>query len=354
MLAFKEITYQELAAKDDYVLGADIGGTNSNFGIFSEPNNKLTLFISLHIKSQDITDFEKTVSDIIVYIQKKYHISIKRLCIGAAGVIYNDGHFVKLTNRAFSLDISVLKKKLNLKTVLLINDFEAIVFGIDKISQGDIIIINKGIIHPKAHQACIGAGTGLGKSIIAWDYHLNRYISLASEGGHADCSVQYPQEFQLLSYIKEQNGHYHVSWENLLSGIGIQTIYRFLGILHKYPKTKYTQEIDKTGFPPDKISLFAQHDQRCYETFMLYLRFYARCSKNFVLDTLALNGIYITGGIAAHNVNMFFNPLFMQEFINCGKHQLLLKKVPIYVIADYNISMYGAAEYLILKEKGKI
>jgi len=39
----------------------------------------------------------------------------------------------------------------------------------------------------------------------------------------------------------------------------------------------------------------------------------------------------------------------MQEFINCGKQQELLKQVPIYVITDYNVSLYGAAEYLRLE-----
>jgi glucokinase len=39
----------------------------------------------------------------------------------------------------------------------------------------------------------------------------------------------------------------------------------------------------------------------------------------------------------------------MDEFLNCGKQQELLKQIPVYVITDYNVSLYGAAEYMRLE-----
>ena len=39
----------------------------------------------------------------------------------------------------------------------------------------------------------------------------------------------------------------------------------------------------------------------------------------------------------------------MNEFINCGKQQALLEDLPVYVITDYNVSLYGAAEYMMLE-----
>ena len=47
MLPFKEIKYvvDEVPKNIECLLGADIGGTNSNFGFFQLADNKLTLYL---------------------------------------------------------------------------------------------------------------------------------------------------------------------------------------------------------------------------------------------------------------------------------------------------------------------
>ena len=77
---------------------------------------------------------------------------------------------------------------------------------------------------------------------------------------------------------------------------------------------------------------------------------YARFAKTFALDALATGGLYIAGGIAAHNVPLFESETFINEFLSCGKQKVLLSMIPIYVIADYNVSLYGAAEFMRLED----
>ena len=86
----------------------------------------------------------------------------------------------------------------------------------------------------------------------------------------------------------------------------------------------------------------------------MYARFYARCARSFVLDVLALNGIYIAGGIASKNIELFLNPIFLQEFMQCGRQEELLRDVPIFVVADYNVSLFGAAAFMSLYDQGII
>ena len=57
---------------------------------------------------------------------------------------------------------------------------------------------------------------------------------------------------------------------------------------------------------------------------------------------LALNGIYIAGGIAAKNLAVFKDQVFMDEFLACNRQIDLLKNIPIKIILDYNVSLYGA------------
>ena len=55
MLAFKEVLYVDEVSKNiTAILVADIGGTNSNFGIFQSTNGKLKLLFSMHYKSQKL------------------------------------------------------------------------------------------------------------------------------------------------------------------------------------------------------------------------------------------------------------------------------------------------------------
>jgi glucokinase len=138
----------------------------------------------------------------------------------------------------------------------------------------------------------------------------------------------------------------------LLSGSGIQRLYAFLGNFKRYPITQATKEIAEHDFNPDRISYYAQIDERCKDTFNLYIRFYARCAKNFMLEALALNGIYIAGGIAAKNISMFFDPLFRQEFVRCARHRKRLEEVPISIIANYNVNLYGSIEAMKLDKQG--
>ena len=57
-------------------LGADIGGTNSNFGFFQLDNQKICLVLSAHIKSQEITHFEQAVQEVLEYVHKKYALTV--------------------------------------------------------------------------------------------------------------------------------------------------------------------------------------------------------------------------------------------------------------------------------------
>jgi glucokinase len=231
--------------------------------------------------------------------------------------------------------------------VYLVNDFEVIGFGLNLIDPKDIVTVKNGLPRPNANKAIIGAGTGLGKCIMFYDRFQGTYDPVASEGGHADFAVQTQEELDLILFIQKCEGwSCHVSWEDVLSGNGIKRIYAFYS--QKNGGSDHPISY-KNGPHPDQIFARRFDDEHCWNTYQMYGRLYARCAKNFALDALSLSGMYIAGGIAAHNVELFKEPAFYKEFINCGKQQELLKEIPIYVIGDYNVSLYGAAAYLLIQ-----
>lgn len=328
------------------VIGADIGGTNSNFGIFNMRNAKPELLFSLHAKSQEIKDFPSVVQQVMKFAKEKYGLQIHHALFACAGVVSPQKDFSKPTNLPIEIDAHAIKKATGLQCVYIVNDFEVIGYGIDLVNPKDIVLVNQGTPLQHAQKAILGAGTGLGKCIMFWNHAVQRYVPVASEGGHADAALQHPLEFDLATFIqKSERRPSNISWEDLLSGTGIQRIYSF------FHANSNTDHQSGERMPrPDEIFKSRTHDKHSDDTFNLYTILYARCAKNFTLDALALGGLYIAGGIATHNVQMFRLPAFMAEFVNCAKQGHLLEKVPIYVVADYNVSLYGAAYYLHLED----
>lgn len=345
-ITFNIITYHEKISAKICFLAGDIGGTNSNFGIFAGTQ----LLISLHVKSQEVTDFAQLIQELCQLVQTKYSITLNHSILGVAGIITDDHKTTFPTNLSIMLDATRIKELSNLQSLELINDFEAVAWGLPLINPKNIVCINTGRIHEKKQKACIGAGTGLGKSALAWHDKEQQYKPLASEGGHADAVLYSTKEMALANFIqKMRKNNAPVSWEELLSGRGIKSIYHFLATQKTYPQTAITTEIAAQDFNPDRISHYARQDPRCQETFQWYMRLYARCTKNFALDTLALSGVYIAGGIAAKNLELFQDPGFLEEFTRCVRYKSILQDIPVFVITDYNISLYGAANYALCK-----
>lgn len=354
MLALtKEVMYVDtIDPTCPYFLAGDIGGTNSNFGIFSLRGEAPKLVASVHYKSQDIQNFTNFFKEVVTYIRERYSISFEASCIGAAGIVYPHRVYAHPTNLPIEINTNELMKATGIKTIFLINDFEAVALGVELLNSKDIVTINKGIHREHGNIGFIGAGTGLGKGIMVWHRDSNKYFPVSSEGGHADAAFYDAFEFALNEYFLKNYQACPVSWEDVLSGGGIQILYQFLATQKEYPTTASTLEIENDRFNPDRISFYAKQDPRCKDTFNLYVRLYARCAKNFVLECLALNGIYIAGGIAAKNISMFFDPIFMKEFVRCGKESKLLAETPVLLIADYNVSLYGSVEAYRLRALG--
>ena len=350
MVKFKEVKVSSIRKGGNHILVADIGGTHCNFALFQIEGVKH--LISLEFKSKDITNFADVVNQVLGHLLDKYTISIKNACFAPAGVVSRDHSTGTITNLKWNIDSKKLIRQTPLKFVYLINDFEAIAFGIDAIKKNDIIKINKNKPIPFAPRAVLGAGTGLGKNILTYDKLLHQYLPIPCEGGHGNLPVINKEEFALLRYIQDMNNKPTVSWESVLSGKGIQTIYQFLE--KKGSLTKIQKEIKDSGYDPKLISKNKSKDPLCRKTFAWFTKFYARCSKNLALEALALNGVYIAGGIAAKNLSIFKKKVFMQEFLETDRLGRVLKQIPIYVIKNYNVSLYGAVVAAMLHKEGKL
>ena len=326
---------------NSFVLAGDIGGTNTNLGIFGIKKNSPEILISFHFKSKEIKGLNQPISEVLEYAKNNSNIKITKACFAVAGVLSNKKDYAKITNAKWNVNKSKLLNKTKLKNIILINDFEAAGYGINMLNGKDIMAVKRAKKTTNGPVLVIGAGTGLGKSALLYDNYHKSYIPIPSEAGHSDFPVQNQQELQLVEFIKKNKKTGQVSYEDVLSGRGLGSIYLFLRKNGKINPTKYTKEIGESKNQAELISKYRKTDKTCMEAFKLFKTFYARFARNFALDVLPYGGVYIAGGIAPKNTDIFDSE-FVKIFEQNCKFAHILKKIPIYLVLNSNVGLLGA------------
>jgi glucokinase len=228
--------------------------------------------------------------------------------------------------------------------VHLINDLEATAYGIAALSEEDIFTLQKGVENSSGNRAVIAAGTGLGQAGMFWDGV--KHIPFATEGGHCNFAPESELEFQLFSTL--QQGDNSISWEDILSGPGLISIYNFLLEWHQQAKPEWVQNNQNSGKIAETITNLAdeKQDPIAEEALKLFSRLYGSEAGNLALKHMATGGIYIGGGIAPKILNWLQQPQFLEAFCNKGKMRHLMQSIPVRVILNDHAALYGSAVYL--------
>jgi len=343
-----------------YVLGIDVGGTSTNIAISAIQNDAPLLLLKFTFNTKQLPSLLPAIQQVLFYGKENYDIDVCNACIGSSGVISADNNTAFLTNISWNVNGKKIIEKTKLTSVFIINDFQAIGYGLNSIDLSkpeNVMQIRPEISLSSRltqNRAIIGAGTGFGKCFLTYDKTLQTYIPHHSEGGHSDIACYCQNEKKIFDYIKIiKNLSAPVSYEDILSGSGIEYIYSFLLNQKKGESDVIHSHIANSDDKASLISKYRHEDEICQKTFELFTCFYARCAKNFVLDTMATGGLFIAGGIASKNSDLFKTQYFLDEFMYSQKRSDVLKNIPIYVILNYDISLYGACFAAIHKNLEK-
>jgi glucokinase len=229
------------------------------------------------------------------------------------------------------MSASALAEAFSIARVALINDFFAVALGVPMLAPSDLLALNAGTRVANAPIAILGAGTGLGQAILVHDGV--KYNVVPSEGGHADFAPQDEEQTRLFLALLKKYGH--VSWERLLSGMGLVNIDNFLrGVDREYDE----------AIPIEIASLADSGDDIANRTFEIFVDIYGAEAGNMALRVLARGGVYLAGGIAAKNLRHFTTGRFVESFLRKGRFLDVMRAIPIDVIANANVGLIGAAE----------
>jgi len=258
--------------------------------------------------------------------------------VGVAGPVV-DGRCVA-TNLPWVVDERRLSAAAG-APVKLINDLEAAAHGVLTLPAEQFLALQPGAAKPGGNLALIAAGTGLGQALVVTDGQGYRVVP--SEGGHADFAPADELQVDLLRYLRAEFGH--VSWERILSGPGLANIYHFLQARAGHAAPDWLRarlQREDPGAVIGEVGL-AGRDPVCAEALDLFVSIYGAQAGNLALETLALGGLVVGGGIAPKIKSKLADGRFMAAFRAKGRMEPLLASIPVRAALDARAGLLGAA-----------
>jgi len=336
---------------DNIILVGDIGGTNTNLAVLGEKNGKFTMIVEAVWQSSDVVDVMVPIKELIdIVTQKDSKLKPTMICISAAGPVADNS--CKLTNLSWEIDGKKLTKELGIETSV-INDFLAISYAIPILDTENASRVMKiphcdgSIPQPKEGvKLVIGPGTGLGVGYLV-PVGNGKYLPFSSEGGHSDFAAFDDLTGDLRTYMSEKLG-IKPGVEPFVSGQGLINIYKFLMEKKKITVDDVIKEIEAAddADKPALISKYSFVNEDCKMMMCTFVKMLGNFAGSLSAIMLPYGGVFIAGGISAKNEEMFLRDnIFMKQFESNYKSVIsdILKQIPVYIIRDYSISLYGAA-----------
>ena len=323
------------------ILAGDIGGTHARLAFFQSQNGHLTPVAEGVFPSRDHSGLDEIVGQFVARQSLRPDVA----CFGVAGPVRNGK--VETSNLPWTVEASRLAGELHLPSTMLINDLEANAWGIASLGAQDQVALNRVKGMPVGNQGVISAGTGLGEAGLFWNG--NGYEIFASEGGHCDFAPRTELEIELLRYLVARFGH--VSFERIVSGPGLVNVYNFLRDTHRGEEPQWLTDDLAQGDQAATISRAAVAGKSVLaeHALDLWISIYGAEAGNLALKLMATGGVFLGGGIAPKIVSKLSGPLFMQAFVSKGRLQPLLESIPVKVITNDKIALFGAARYAVAK-----
>ena len=327
------------------IIAGDIGGTKTNVALFDVGDGQINRpLVQQSFPSARHSSLEAIL---IEFVETHRPGRITHACFGVAGPVIRGR--VEATNLVWTVSAEKLAGALGVPTVRLINDLEATAFGIGELKPDQLHTLNEGEGERRGHRALIAAGTGLGMAGVFYDGRA--YHPMPSEGGHMDFAPRNEREFEMLSYLREKIGG-RVSYERVLSGMGLLNIYSFLRDRGYGEEPAWLADEIRSGDPAAAVSraALAGTSELAVATLDIFAAVYGAMAGNLALLLKSLGGLYVGGGIAPKIMPKLTDGTFMRNYGDKGRMSALVNSIPVRVILDDKTALYGAARCALTGE----
>jgi len=319
------------------ILAGDVGGTKVHLALYDFTAGKLKHTRDKQFPAREYSGLDEIVKEFLGADK------VSAACFGVPGPV-RDGR-LRLTNLPWTLDSREISLNLQIDHVFLINDLEANGYGVAELSPDQIFTLSEGDASQIGNRALIAAGTGLGEGMLAWNGRI--HVPYPSEGGHTDFGPRNDTEIELLRFLQRKyNGR--ISYERVVSGMGLTNIYEFLrdGLGMEEPKW-LAEKITEAHDPNSVITEMALSvkSEICAKALDMMVSIYGAEAGNLALKVLSVGGLYVGGGIAPRILEKLKDGTFLKAFQDKGRLSQLLINMPVRVILESRAALMGAAAY---------
>jgi glucokinase len=303
---------------------ADVGGTNARFALETAPLRFEAVAV---LACADYPSLGAAMQAYLAGAAARHPGSILHAAIAIANPV--DGDTVSMTNHHWSFSIAEMREQLGLDTLVVVNDFTALAMALPHLAPNQRVQVGAGVGQGGRAIGLVGPGTGLGVSGLV--PAGGRWVALASEGGHASFAPGDEFEDDILKRMRSEFGH--VSAERLLSGPGLELIYRCLSgqALGASEITRRAQD----GSCAD-----------CVRSVDVFCGVLGSVAGNVALTLGATGGMYIGGGIVPRLGELFVRSPFRARFEAKGRLSAYVARIPTYLITEQYPAFLGVAAIL--------
>jgi glucokinase len=322
------------------IVAADVGGTKTWFMCAGTASPQEILFQKRYLCG-DFDRFEPMLKTFLDDSGMQAE-QIAELTLALPGPVSADS--AQLTNLSWQIDKQRLVDEFGVGHVEFINDFQASALGTCQLQSEDYIVLNAGIssldsLKKNPLRVAVGAGTGLGLSWLQ-NADTDDCTAFGTEGGHIDFAPADATQIRLLQFLQES--HAHVSYERILSGEGLVSLYAFCA-------ANIDDEHSPVGAvsPPEDItaewvSRNAENDAAAKSALQLFVRIYGAYIGNIALLFKPQGGIYITGGIAGKIIDHMRTAEFIEAYLGKGRMRELVEQIAVCLVTNDRVGVLGA------------
>ena len=320
------------------ILAGDIGGTNTRLSLFALEGNAVRQVRSATYPSRSAKGLEELLAR---FMGEGLKVQLGAAALAVAGPVVA-GRCVA-TNLPWVLEESALGEAAKSPRIRLLNDLQALAFGVLFVAPDQVIPLN-GLAPPgHGHAAVLAAGTGLGEAYLHWTG--SRYEPAPSEGSHGEFGPRNELQLELSRYLIHK--FEHPSTERVVSGPGFSLLYDFL---RDTGREKAPPELEAEVAAGDKNAIISSYGVEgrhaiCTKAMELFVDAYGSEAGNMALRGFATGGVFVGGGIAPKILPRLRDGKFVAAFEDKGRFREFMKKIPLNVVLFEDTGLLGAAHY---------
>lgn len=323
-------------------VAGDIGGTKTALALYSCDHGPRAPIAERVFPSRESAGLEQIVVQFLEEVAATSPtLTVASAAFGVAGPVLDDQ--ANITNLGWKVRRSALAEVLNLaeSQVHLLNDLEATANAVPHLLPQDLQLLNSGIpVATGAPIAVLAPGTGLGQAYLTWDG--SRYRPHASEGGHVDFAPCDQLQLELLNYLYEQ--FEHVSFERVVSGQGIPSIFAFLRDTGRAEEPEVLASALAEVADPTPVIMAGEGEfEICRRTLDVFVSILGAKAGNVALSLMSRGGVYLGGGIPPRILPRLQSDGFLEPFLSKGRFRALMAQIPVHVITNPQTALLGAA-----------